>query len=283
MSPISPNGSMPLFLPVEAVGGMGVRSPMHNGMLPPFPDGSATPGSCTPVNCTPVNGMPLGMPNSYFDGTLQLCSPQNCFPPFPGSGPGTPGSCTPVGFPLPGSGPGTPGNCTPVGFPFPGSRPGTPGSCTPVGFPQIAVFNPMQMGSAVASSQCRPESHFVAAQATGHCGVGREIDGASPARTASPEREICPGTPEQYASYPMPQQADFLPQEYQMDGTHMGPSQMAGPTGDAVGHFHMGGPVRDFNMAQNGGHAYAVPLDMAQQRNAAFMTDFGQLSFNPGC
>lgn len=218
------------FLPIEAV-----RSPGGMHMLPPFPgSGPGTPGSCTPGSSTPGSSWNFGVPNCGLGdgGTKQLRSPMQgvCVPKFPGSGSGTPGSCTPGGSWF---GDGSSVQASPMTqAAMPQMMPPWPPASAFAVFPQMNMM-PMGMngssgdmptieaallpscllecsdgpapsaqinGPSTQTDECTTSHHISLEEAREEPREGSESLPASPDRSRCP----CPGTPEQYASYPMP-------------------------------------------------------------------------------
>lgn len=295
-----------LYLPVEAM-----RIPM-----PPFPvSGAETPGSgtsagtCTPVGTWQMAGLQCcGGPG---DGSMQVRGPMQavCVPPFPVSGASTPGSCTPgsctpggawFGIPTGAGGGGesgphgersSPAQCSLMESPM-GQAVLQPDSQLPPWPPEssnsgcsrlIPSFhtNTTPMGMTVpAASMGVPQETAVLpspplpSEETPRCGGQVGADGGN--LPASPDRNRCPGTPEQYASYPMPQAplqndaphplAEVMPQAYPMGGPHDVPYGMPVAPHDGTGQWHCA-PSGGDSMQQShcpGAFAVSMPGQMQQ-------------------
>jgi len=243
--PQTPIGGQGLFLPVETLG-QGLRSPHQ---LPAFPNafnfqmnspmnsmsspmnsqvmaqmnggfqlhfqgsGAGTPASCcTPASCTPGN-TPFGS-NSFhgnFFGMQTMAGSEGCtpmamsegvaaptLPPWP---PESSFSFPPVTFVNPSTQlPGT----------LPQFQESTSGPCaSPKHFAQGGCQGLSPGASPHPKGGCQGLSPGASPQPIRH-GLS---PGASPMRNdCPPVRHDCPGTPEQYASYPMPSGAEVMQQ-----------------------------------------------------------------------
>lgn len=302
-------GGQGLFLPVENLSqglrsphqlpafpnafGMQMNSPMNsmnqmNGQFQLFQgSGAGTPASCcTPASCTPGN-TPFGgssFGSNFFgmqnmgDNCTTVTVPEGvngpALPPWPPESSFTFPPVTLVGVSTPVS--------TPMAGTVPQFQETMSGTCTPM----AGAMNQMSQSgccpvSGASTSAPGPEP-CPSPQRFGQGGCQGLSPGASPppmryglSPGASPQREDCPGTPEQYASYPIPNGCTEAMQQPQFDfdfrnqcNDNNGPQCNAG-----VGQWCQTAPDSAQCMPYQGGVNMQPTMMMmsGQQMNRGFM------------